>query len=114
GRRSSPGWRAQSESPLHRYETQMTPERWARINALFEHAIDLAEPDADSWLAAECHDDPELRQEVQKLVRRHRSAGTFLETPATPLSLNELAEPEPPAVLTSKRFEIRKFLGKGG
>jgi hypothetical protein len=92
----------------------MTPERWTRINELFEQAIELQEPDADAWLAGQCQGDLDLLQEVEKLVRNHRSAGQYLETPATSLSLHEFATPEPPAVVTSARFEIRTFLGKGG
>jgi len=92
----------------------MTPERWTRINELFEQAVGLQAQDAGAWLAGQCQGDLELLQEVERLVRNHRSAGDYLETPATSLSLHEFATPEPPAAVTSTRFEIRTFLGKGG
>jgi hypothetical protein len=92
----------------------MTPERWTRINELFEHAIELEEPEANAWLIEQCQGDSDLLQEVEKLVRNHRAAGDYLETPATPLSLHEFTQPEAAAAVISTRFEIRKFLGRGG
>ncbi len=92
----------------------MTADRWARINALFEHVYEMQEPDAEAWLAGQCEDDPTIVDEVRKLLTDHRGAGAFLETVAAPFSLHEVAPPREPAAVTSERFEIRDFLGKGG
>lgn len=55
----------------------MTPERWARMKALYEAANDLQGADRDSYLNESCLDDPELRRIVESLLRDRSGAPDF-------------------------------------
>ncbi len=57
-------------------------ERWQRIDALLEAAMERPPEDRRSFLDAACGDDGELRREVEELLAADRRAVDFLETPA--------------------------------
>ncbi len=59
-----------------------TPERWARIKALFQSALPLDSTERAAHLDAGCQDDPELRREVESLLASHDESHEFLETTA--------------------------------
>src|SRR3982750_4644100 len=59
----------------------MSPERWLKIESLFQTASDLPKSERSVYLEAECGSDPELRREVEKLLRRAESAAAFIESP---------------------------------
>ena len=46
----------------------MTPERWVRIETLFEAASDLAPEARTALLDRECTGDPELRREIDRML----------------------------------------------
>jgi hypothetical protein len=88
----------------------MNAERWRRIDEVFARVQDL-EDDERTLVLAEC--DPELRTEVQEMLRFARAAENFLETPAQP--------PPPagearfiPGDLIAGRYRIASLLGRGG
>ncbi len=59
----------------------MTPERWQRIEQLFEHGLEV-EPDArPNWLDSTCGEDDDLRREVASLLEANAAAEGFLERP---------------------------------
>jgi len=60
----------------------MTPERWQRIEELFEHGLEVAAGEREAWLAAACGADQDLHREVESLLRAHIESGGFLERPA--------------------------------
>jgi tetratricopeptide (TPR) repeat protein len=57
----------------------MSPRQWSEINSTLKSALDLPESEQDAWIARECEGRPELRSEVESLLRAHRAADTFLE-----------------------------------
>lgn len=59
----------------------MSPERWRKIEAVFQAAIDLPENERNSYLEAECGPDDELRREVERLITSDESAEEFIESP---------------------------------
>jgi hypothetical protein len=61
----------------------MTLLQWGEVNAILKSALELPESGQDAWIARECQGRPELRSEVESLLRAHRAAGSFLE-PHTP------------------------------
>ena len=65
----------------------MTPERWREVYDLFREALPLASEAREALLAARCAGDPELRQEVQRLLARDEQAEQedFLAPPRSPL-----------------------------
>jgi non-specific serine/threonine protein kinase/serine/threonine-protein kinase len=56
-------------------------ERWRRISALFEEAIQLPAPQRAAFLDAACGSDPELKAEVVRLLQSAEQAEGFLEQP---------------------------------
>ncbi len=63
----------------------MTPERWLRIDDLFDAAIRLDAPEREAWLRAACGDDDGLRAEVSRLLAQDDLADRdgFLTPPDT-------------------------------
>jgi tRNA A-37 threonylcarbamoyl transferase component Bud32 len=52
----------------------MTPERWRRIDDLFDAALRLAPGEREAWLREACGDDDGLRAEVGRLLVRDQEA----------------------------------------
>lgn len=59
----------------------MSPERWQRIEAVFQAAIDLSLQERKKFLEAECGEDVDLRLEVERLLASDDSAADFIESP---------------------------------
>src|SRR5205085_6078123 len=57
-----------AEQPAQGGGRRMTPERWRRINALFDAALRLAPADREPWLREACGGDEDLRAEVVRLL----------------------------------------------
>jgi hypothetical protein len=57
----------------------MSPRLWSEIDSILKSALDLPESEQDAWIARECEGRPELRSEVESLLRAHRATDTFLE-----------------------------------
>ena len=60
----------------------MTPDRWKRIEQLYHSALQRRESERSAYLVQACPEDPELRREVEDLLRSHESENSLLETPA--------------------------------
>lgn len=56
----------------------MTPERWRRIKALLESALEHMPTERSSFLAAACADDEALHRDVQSLIFSYDRAGDFI------------------------------------
>jgi serine/threonine protein kinase/tetratricopeptide (TPR) repeat protein len=55
------------------------------VKAVFDRAHEIpSEAERQAYLDQACAGDPDLRQEVESLLRAHDAAGSFLETPAPP------------------------------
>jgi Tol biopolymer transport system component len=67
----------------------MSDDRWQRVKALFQAAVERPAEEREGFLAAEAGDDPALRAEVESLLASDRSDGGFLDrlqlAPATML-----------------------------
>src|SRR5438552_2784046 len=89
---------------------------------LFVAALQKDDPaDRRAYLDEACARRPELRRQVEDLLRLHEGAGSFLETPAAELSITRLfqdtAEQAPPpespgAVIGS--YKLIEQVGEGG
>lgn len=102
-----------------RTDRLMTPERWSRIKELFEVALDTQPEQRQQWLSQECKDDPELEDEVRRLIIRHETPHQFLDGAAissgdfgllSAYSLHTFT----PESLVADRFLILNPLGTGG
>jgi tRNA A-37 threonylcarbamoyl transferase component Bud32 len=55
--------------------------RWQRVEALLDAVLDLPAAERRAFLVAECGDDSDLREQVERLARACDAAEGFLETP---------------------------------
>jgi serine/threonine protein kinase len=94
----------------------MDPERWKKIDALFEAAL-TQEPQArQRFLLDACNDDISLHYEVEQLLRSFDAAGNFLETPVGE-SFGFDGKAHAPSLMIGQRlahYEIISELGAGG
>jgi serine/threonine-protein kinase len=87
-----------------------SPERWRRVNELFQQAIDREPGGREAFLTKACAGDPALLDEVRSLLAAEQKAAGFLDGQAT------LPAPEP-ALRPGSRlgvYEIRGLIGSGG
>ncbi len=99
----------------------MKPERWAQIQDAFHAAIESEAHDLPAYLARMYPDDPELRHEVESLLRAHEDSSHFLEQGAIENSGsgigNEVENKVGATLLIGDRvhqYEILSLLGAGG
>jgi serine/threonine protein kinase/tetratricopeptide (TPR) repeat protein len=59
----------------------MTPERWQKVEAIFQAALDLVPEERGRYLSEVCADDVSLKSDVETLLSQHESAGNLLEEP---------------------------------
>src|ERR1044072_6101915 len=90
----------------------MTPERWQRVKEVFE-AASWRDPAARSeFIEQACVHDPEVKNEVESLLRAHDADSGFMKTPVGALLLNET-----PLLRAGQRFgyyEQIAPIAKGG
>ena len=88
----------------------MTPERWARIEELFDAALAAPPHARETLLERVCGDDTGLRAELQSLLAEHDAEPDFLDTPAWSAD-DDVAEPVPERI---GGFRVLRPLGRGG
>nr|MBA3585395.1 serine/threonine protein kinase [Gemmatimonadota bacterium] len=95
-------------------------ERFRRIDALFDAALDLPPHERTGFVQRACEGDAELCAEVLRLVRAHADSAEFLESPALRFATPLLGEDDvlrPPAEGGLERvghFRLLGALGRGG
>ena len=101
----------------------MDRERWLRIDALFEAALDQPPGERKSFLQAHCPDDVALRHEVEALLAAAGEAGSFLQSPAPLPTTDDSDDADdsghgaPPASDTGATigpYRILREIGEGG
>jgi eukaryotic-like serine/threonine-protein kinase len=60
----------------------MTPERWQRIEAIYNAAVERQPPEREAFLAEACRGDEDLRTEVESLLAQDASKTGTLDRPA--------------------------------
>ncbi len=94
----------------------MNPERWSKVRAVLETAMDLDPSQRPSFLDKACADDGPLRAEVESLLADHESAGDFIEKPAYEIA-PELLRDASEGSLAGRRlgpYAVVEELGHGG
>ncbi len=93
----------------------LTAERLARLQQLFEAAVELAPEDRDALLEREGREDPSLAEEVRGLLAAHDSSLTAFDRPVT---LARLVESVPDETRwTGARlgpWQLTRLIGHGG
>src|SRR5262249_34669151 len=85
-------------------------------DTLFGQAIEIESPEERAvFLDGACASDPELRREVEKLVRDYFRAGSFLEQPAhgPAVTVEEPPSTERPGALIGP-YKLIQEIGEGG
>ncbi|HEX5687878.1 MAG TPA: protein kinase [Ideonella sp.] len=57
------------------FDAVPAPQRWARVSALLDEALDLAADARDAWLAALMQREPTLAPELTRLLQAHATCG---------------------------------------
>src|SRR5262245_53585964 len=88
---------------------------------IFIAALETDEPaQRQAYLDEVCADQPELRQQVENLLRLHEGAGSFLQNPAAESAatrtIQAAAEPPPPeaAGTVIGPYKLIEQIGEGG
>ena len=96
----------------------MTPERWKKIDQLFHAALQREGGQRAAFIAESCAGDKTLRSEIEGLIASHKQAESesFIETPASDVAAELLAEGRPGLVVgqTVGSYKIVELLGTGG
>ena len=101
----------------------MTPERWHRIEEVFQAALHRGATERSRFLDSACAGDPQLRLEVEALLASAERTGSFLDGPFLPDAFRVIADESPiesigsrlaPGDLVLGRFAIVRSLGQGG
>ncbi|MBS1813171.1 MAG: serine/threonine protein kinase [Acidobacteria bacterium] len=98
-------------------EVPLAPDRWQRIEQLFQSALELEPAQRAAYLANACGEDAALRHEVESLLVYQGAAGGLIQG-----AVHEAAGLLPPAgtarftpgTTLNKRYRILGLLGKGG
>ena len=92
----------------------MEAERWQRVDALFEAALDLPAEEWTAYLRQQTEDE-DLRREVERLLALDQAAQSFLAGPVSPQDLETATEVEPRSITTfgKGRFEPLQVLAEG-
>ena len=94
----------------------MTPARWEQIKGLFHATLEHEPAQRSAFLARACLDDGPLRHEVESLLASHEQAESFIETPASEVAAELLAEARPELLAGQivGHFSIVEVLATGG
>ena len=94
----------------------MTPERWQQIDRIF-HAVLQRDPSQRSAFVAEsCGGDPALQKEIEDLLASHEESDSFIETPASDVAAELLAEGQAGLVVGQAigPYTVLDLIGAGG
>jgi eukaryotic-like serine/threonine-protein kinase len=90
-------------------------DRFKRVDAVFDAVLDLPPHDQTAYIERVCADEPQVRDEVRKLLEAHRSTRGLLGSRVERLSLllDETAPDESPPEQIGP-FRIVRSIGQGG
>ncbi len=91
-------------------DARFPPDRWPEVKALFNALADMDDRARCRVLDERCAADPQLRAEVESLLRSHDSAGDFIDRPAV-LSAAAVA---PLEGRTIGPYRLEREIGRGG
>lgn len=91
----------------------MNPERWSRIEALLDAALDLPLSERESFLQRECGSDADLLAEVRKILEAGEREGSVLDSSAAKLGAT-LIPNSPAAPSRVGPYRIDRLIGEGG
>src|SRR5436190_8885868 len=94
----------------------MNAERWKQVNDLFQSTVERAPEQRAAFLDEACHDDEDMRREVESLLASHERAENFIEVPAFKVA-PDLVPNDSGGALVGKvigHYRIESLIGVGG
>jgi eukaryotic-like serine/threonine-protein kinase len=94
----------------------MDAERWAKIDRLFDEAMECSPETRADFLANACAGDEELYHEVQSLLEAHSNSASFLSTLALDMAARQLAGTKQASLIGKQlgSYQVIAVLGIGG
>ena len=111
----------------------MKPDRWRKVDELFEAALDVAPQERAAFLDKACGSDRDLRREVEKMLSFEKQAEDFIQTDVFDVAARLITQPQEidtgkkrstsdsiddarfiPGDVLSERYRIVGLLGRGG
>src|SRR5262249_54505229 len=95
----------------------MNPERWTKLEQLFQSALDLPADRRPGYVRDACGNDDGMRREVESLLSSYDRAADFIETPALEADPAPTEEVAPPSSVIGRRlgaYKIVREIGAGG
>ena len=94
----------------------MNPERWSRIEQLYNVVREQRPDERDRFLAQACGDDEDLRREVESLLGYETETAMLLDRPALEVAARALASDRRSRMIgrTLGHYRIEAWLGAGG
>jgi tRNA A-37 threonylcarbamoyl transferase component Bud32/WD40 repeat protein len=98
----------------------MTPERWQKIEQVFNAALEREPSQREAYLAQACRGDDDLRREVETLLAQEKPAERFLESEAAEVAMKVWAKMQggdvEPTLVGRKlgSYKVLSLLGAGG
>ncbi len=93
----------------------MNGDRWRKIQEIFDAAVQLDSSEQGRFLQQACGGDPELRKELETLLRSDASGGGFLANAVGKVAQHLLqSEDHLPAQTRVGAYRVLRLLGQGG
>ncbi len=98
----------------------MTPERWGRVESLYNQARRKRQEELAEFLTRACAGDDELQREIESLLGYDTGTVTALDSPAVAVAARALAAEKGrtlavlPGMVLDGKYRIERQLGKGG
>jgi non-specific serine/threonine protein kinase len=110
------GGESMALSGAERERNLMKTGRWKKAFDLFQSAVERAPEERAAFLDESCHEDEDMRREVESLLTSHERAENFIEVPAFEVA-PELATNDSAGALVGKligHYRIESLIGVGG
>src|SRR5438128_9117213 len=94
----------------------MTPNHWARLDALLDEVLALPPAEREAFLQQTCGDDAKLRAELDELLAAYDDSDEFLEATALDQAAKMLAQDLPTSLTgrTLGHYHLLEKIGAGG
>jgi serine/threonine-protein kinase len=94
----------------------MTPEKWEKVKAIFQSAMEMPTGDRASYAVAQCGEDESLLFEVGSLLQSQTESAELFETPAFK-AMSDMVDDSPDESRVGQSvgsYKIEKEIGRGG
>jgi Tol biopolymer transport system component/serine/threonine protein kinase/Tfp pilus assembly protein PilF len=98
----------------------MTPERWKKVEEIFNAAVEKSAQERQVFLNETCGEDSQLRVEVERLLALDEEAGDFIESPVAVSQITHLVDfpfTEQTFTLIGQQigaYMLEREIGRGG